>query len=85
MSTTKHLKRSRNDRMIAGVMGGLGEYFAIDSTVLRLAYVGLTVLTGGVPGIIIYLIAIFLVPADAEGPHVREAKTSHTSSREPGQ
>ena len=43
-------------------MGGLGEFFGVDPTLLRLGYLILTVFTGFVPGIIGYLLAILIVP-----------------------
>lgn len=58
----KKLTRSRKDRMVAGVMGGLGEFFAIDATLIRLAYLIVTVFTGLFPGIIGYGLAILIVP-----------------------
>lgn len=56
----KKLYRSRTDKMIAGVCGGLAEYFDIDSTLVRLVAVALT-LAGG-SGILAYLIFWFVVP-----------------------
>jgi phage shock protein PspC (stress-responsive transcriptional regulator) len=50
----KRLTRSQTDRMLAGVCGGLGEYFGIDATLMRLVFVALTLLGGH--GILIYLI-----------------------------
>ena len=58
----KKLTRSRKSRVFAGVMGGLGEFFGVDPTLLRLGYLILTVFTGFVPGIIGYLLAILIVP-----------------------
>ena len=58
----KHLYRSRKDRIFAGVIGGLAEYFDVDSTLLRLVSVGGLILTGLFPGMLFYLIAIVLVP-----------------------
>ena len=58
----KKLTRSRTERMVAGVMGGLGEFFGIDPVLLRLAYLILTVFTGLFPGIIGYGLAILIVP-----------------------
>lgn len=58
----KKLTRSRKNRVFAGVMGGLGEFFSVDPTLLRLGYLILTVFTGFVPGIIGYLLAIVIVP-----------------------
>lgn len=58
----KKLYRSRTNRMIAGVMGGLGEFFGVDPVLLRLGYLILTVFTGFVPGIVGYVLAIIIVP-----------------------
>jgi len=60
-NTTKHLYRSRTDRMIAGVCGGIAEYFAIDPTIVRLIAV-LLLLPGGLPGLLPYLILWVVVP-----------------------
>ncbi len=58
----KKLTRSVSNKMIAGVMGGLGEFFSIDPNLFRLTYVLLTVFTGFVPGIAGYISAIAIVP-----------------------
>ena len=58
----KKLYKSNTDKVFAGVMGGIGEYFDIDPTILRLAYVLITILTGIVPAIIAYFIAVIIVP-----------------------
>lgn len=65
-SKTKKLYRSKNDKVFAGICGGLGEYFEVDSTILRLAWLLVVVFTGIFPGVIIYLIAIFIIPTRAE-------------------
>jgi len=48
--------------MVAGVCAGIADYFDVDSTVVRVAWVGGTVLTGVVPGCIIYLLAWIIMP-----------------------
>lgn len=50
------------DKKIAGVCGGVGEYFDIDPTLIRLGLIVLTVLTGILPGIIGYIIAVIIIP-----------------------
>ncbi|MEK7099520.1 MAG: PspC domain-containing protein [Patescibacteria group bacterium] len=60
---TKQLFRSRTNKVFAGVMGGLGEYFDVDPAAIRLIYTILTVFTGFVPGIITYVFAILIVPS----------------------
>jgi phage shock protein C len=58
----KRLYRSKNNKIIAGVCGGLAEYFSIDPTIMRIIYVLLSIVTGIVPLIIIYLIMWVLIP-----------------------
>ncbi|MFB6212505.1 MAG: PspC domain-containing protein, partial [Candidatus Magasanikbacteria bacterium] len=60
----KHIYRSRDNRVIAGVMGGLGKYFGVDPVLLRLIFIFLFFATGIVPGIIAYIVAIFIVPKE---------------------
>lgn len=64
-SQSKRLYRSRVERMIGGVCGGLGEYFDIDPTVVRLLFVFGTLLGG--PGVIAYLILLVVVPLEPDG------------------
>jgi phage shock protein C len=61
---TKRLYRSRRDRMIGGVCGGLGDYFDIDPTVVRLLFVFGTLLGGH--GVLAYLILLVVVPLEPE-------------------
>ena len=58
----RRLCRSRTDSMIAGVCGGIAEYLVVDSTLVRLLYVIVTMLTGIIPGIVLYFIAWIIVP-----------------------
>jgi phage shock protein C len=59
-SQPKKLYRSRNDRMIAGVCGGLAEYFNIDSTWVRLLFIILFLLGGS--ALLVYVIMWLIVP-----------------------
>ena len=63
---TKKLYRSRSDKMIAGVCGGLGYYLGIDPTLIRLAFV-LLVLFGVGSGFLAYIIMMLIVPLEPEG------------------
>jgi phage shock protein C len=56
----RRLYRSRNDRTLAGVCAGIAEYFGWDPTLVRLAWVLLTLLGGS--GILLYLITWLVVP-----------------------
>ncbi|MDY0296513.1 MAG: PspC domain-containing protein [Acidobacteriota bacterium] len=58
----KRLTRSRKNRMIAGVCGGLAEYFDMDPTVVRLLYVIVSVMSVAFPGILVYLILWVIIP-----------------------
>ena len=62
----KRLYRSEKDRKIAGVCGGLGEYFNIDPTIIRAAWIVVTVLTAFVPMSIAYIILAFIMPTESE-------------------
>lgn len=64
MSTnTKVLRRSRRNRIIAGVCGGLGEFFGIAPFWFRLGFL-IALLPGGIPGILPYVIAWIIIPSD---------------------
>ena len=56
------LRRSRDKKMIAGVIGGLAEYFDRDVGLLRLLYVLISVLSAAFPGIIVYVILWLVIP-----------------------
>ncbi len=58
----KRLYRSAENKVLAGVCGGIGEYFDVDPVLIRLLYLMLTVFTGVVPGIVGYILAILIVP-----------------------
>jgi phage shock protein C len=56
------LRRSRSNRMIAGVVGGLAKYFAIDPTLARVLYVIASIVSAAFPGILVYLVLWAIVP-----------------------
>lgn len=58
----RHLHRSILDSKIAGVCGGVAEYFEMDSTVVRLLWVLVTFVTGIIPGVAVYLVAWLIMP-----------------------
>ena len=63
---SRRLERSRTNRVIAGVCGGLGEYLDIDATFVRVAMVVLTLVGGA--GILIYIVLLVLMPLPGESP-----------------
>lgn len=62
MSNTKKLYRSKTNRVIFGVCGGLGEYFETDPLIVRILFVALSLINGA--GIIAYLILAVVVPEE---------------------
>ncbi len=56
------LRRSRTNRQIAGVVGGLAEYTGIDPTLLRVIYVVGSIVSAAFPGILVYALLWLLIP-----------------------
>lgn len=50
------------DKVLSGVCGGIGQYFEIDPTLVRLASIVMTVITGVIPGVIAYIVAAIVIP-----------------------
>jgi phage shock protein PspC (stress-responsive transcriptional regulator) len=67
---TRPLRRSKTDRVIAGVVGGLARYFGVDPTLLRVVYVVGSVVSAAFPGILVYILLWLLIPEaeDRAGP-----------------
>jgi phage shock protein PspC (stress-responsive transcriptional regulator) len=55
--------------MLAGVCAGLGKYLGIDPTIVRILYAATTVFTAVVPGVILYLLFVFIIPPDHDVPY----------------
>ena len=58
----KRLKRSNKQKIIAGVCGGMAEYFNVDPTMVRLIYVTVSILSVAFPGILVYIILWIVIP-----------------------
>ena len=56
------LRRSRTNRQIAGVVGGLAEYFRVDPTLLRVIYVVGSIVSAAFPGVLVYGLLWLLIP-----------------------
>ena len=63
MNNDKKLRRSKSDKVIFGVCGGLGEFFGIRALWFRLFFL-LALIPGGIPGLLIYLICWIIIPLD---------------------
>ena len=61
----KKLYRSSQDKKIAGVCGGIGAYFSLDPTIIRVLFVML-LLPGGLPGLLPYAVLWIVVPIKTE-------------------
>jgi phage shock protein C len=58
----KRLMRSKTNRMVAGICGGIGEYFGIDANIIRVVWIVITALSGFLPGILAYVLVWLVVP-----------------------
>jgi len=63
MSERKPLRRSRRNRVVFGVCGGLAEFFGISAFWFRLAFI-LTLAPGGIPSIFLYLLMWIIIPSE---------------------
>jgi phage shock protein C len=58
---TRVLKKS-SDKILAGVCGGIADYFGFDPTLVRLAYLLISILSAAFPGILVYIILWIIMP-----------------------
>jgi phage shock protein C len=75
----KRLYRSEKNKVVAGIIGGLGEHFDIDPVLARLAWLLVLIATGIFPGVIVYLVAMLVVPRHPGHHTAHENHTHHTS------
>ena len=73
----KRLYRSRTDRVLAGVLGGVAEYFGVEPSVVRIVYVVVTFFTGCIPGILLYLLMVIVV---RKAPEIEDPETAAQQS-----
>jgi phage shock protein C len=60
----KSLRRSRANRMIGGVVGGLAEYVGMDPVLARVLYILISVFSAAFPGILVYIILWIVIPEE---------------------
>jgi phage shock protein C len=70
----KKLYRSNTNKIFGGLLGGIGEYFDVDPVFIRLIFVVVLVLTAVAPGVVIYILALFIVPHAPEREIIRDAE-----------
>ena len=63
MNEPKRIKRSK-DKIVAGVLSGLAKYFNLDPLIIRIAYVILSIVSVGFPGILAYIILWIVIPEE---------------------
>jgi phage shock protein C len=61
---TKKLYRSVSQKMLGGVCGGLAEYFDLDVSLVRLLFVGIALVSAGLPMTLFYIIAWIVIPQE---------------------
>ncbi len=64
MQHTRALRRSRHQRMIGGVVGGMAEYLGMDPTLARILYVIISIASAAFPGFLVYIICWMLIPEE---------------------
>ena len=69
------LVRSRSNKILSGIFGGLAPIFKIDVTILRLGFAFLCVFSGAFPGLIIYLVASVIIPLEDEDGQILNKKS----------
>ncbi len=75
----KRLYRSRDDRWLAGICGGIGAYFGLDPTLIRVLFVLFGLAVGG--GFLLYILLWIIIPLEAENPE--EAVIAPQEKKEP--
>ena len=79
----KTLYRSKNNKMVSGIFGGLGEYFGIDPVIFWIGFVIVMFVTGLVPAMIGYFVCLLIVPKRPAGddPNVIHVKVEDVESK----
>jgi phage shock protein C len=70
----KKLYRSSAQKMVAGVCGGLAEYFDIDVTIIRLIFIAIALASALIPMFIFYIIAWVVIPSQVASPPAADQK-----------
>lgn len=77
----KKLYKSKTDRNVSGVCGGIAEYFNIDSTLVRILWVIISIFSASVPGLLIYIICALIIPDEPDS--VETTAQYYDNSNEP--
>jgi phage shock protein C len=60
----KKLYRSRDNKIVAGVFGGLEDFLHVDATILRLVWIFITIFSWLIPGVVVYILAALIMPLE---------------------
>ena len=77
----KHLYRSKDNKIFAGIFGGLGEYYNVDPVLLRAGFVLLTIITGVFPCLLAYIICRYIIPANPNPATANNTKDAEFSEK----
>ncbi len=75
----KHLYKSNDNKVFAGILGGLGEYYNIDPVILRVAFVFVMIITAIIPCALAYYICTFIIPKKPSST-IRDAEVNETKN-----
>lgn len=81
MANQKKLTRSA-DKKLAGVCGGLAEYFDVDATLVRVIYAALTFFSAAFPGILLYFILLLIMPEAPKANNVEDVEFKDATKKE---
>ena len=73
MAVERKLMRSSN-KILAGVCGGIAEYFDVDPTIIRICYAALSLFSAGFPGLILYIIMMLIMPEKDKNDRFEDAQ-----------
>lgn len=62
----KKLYRSKNERMLEGVCGGIAVYFNVDPTIVRLVWALVSIFSAAIPGVLLYIVCSFIIPEEPD-------------------
>ena len=78
----KRLYKSQTNKVLSGLLGGLGDYWNIDPVILRVGFIFLTCFSGVFPGIIAYFIGSLIVPNSPSVKHEHVEKNEPSNTKE---
>ncbi len=64
----RRLYRSRSEKIIGGVLGGMGEHWNVDPSIVRIIYAVFTLVTAVIPGVFLYLLMVLIIPPEPRKP-----------------